>query len=613
MALDRRRSTFALMALHRRRSTSVLMALHRRRSICTKKTQRPLWAFACLSTTKEYKQIGDNVTLQFQATTTNFRYPDSYVVNFILFDNGSIVLGVSYKNGYKYGSFDFGPCENCKFVGNIDTGNLSLRLDNLQTSNGGTYRHEVKVSETSEEIKECITVYVLGKPEKPTIQYRTDSIEELDVHLICSSRSTTYPSDHDLSLQYDWKVDTEHNPVEYKYTFRNMMTIENPDNQDINKTFSCKATESGSDVTGLTSSYSDEFMINMSSFACLSTTKEYKQIGDNVTLQFQATTTNYRYPDSYVVNFILLNNGSIVLGVSYEDGYRYGSFDFGPCESCEFVGNVDTGNLSLRLDYLQTSNGGTYKHLLKDEEFSEEIKGCAIVYVLGKPEKPTIQSNNSNNNGSIEELDVQLTCSSRSTTYPSDHNLSLQYDWKVDTEYNPQEYEYSKTKNKLTIKNPDKQDINKKFSCKATESGSDVTGLTSSYSDEFMINMSYTKQLEINQNEAEDGTFTSWVIVGIVFGFLTITFGICASWFAFRWRQAVSKGAAESNGELTAQAAYVNSDIVLQHAESSRIRDEHIIEADSVNLYTDLAYYSRDEQSSYEVLRGNKGNVLFTI
>jgi vacuolar-type H+-ATPase subunit I/STV1 len=48
--------------------------------------------------------------------------------------------------------------------------------------------------------------------------------------------------------------------------------------------------------------------------------------------------------------------------------------------------------------------------------------------------------------------------------------------------------------------------------------------------------------LEINQNEAEDGTFTSWVIVGIVFGFLTITFGICASWFAFRWRQAVSKG-----------------------------------------------------------------------
>jgi hypothetical protein len=85
-----------------------------------------------------------------------------------------------------------------------------------------------------------------------------------------------------------------------------------------------------------------------------------------------------------VVNFILLNNGSIVLGVSYEDGYRYGSFDFGPCESCEFVGNVDTGNLSLRLDYLQTSNGGTYKHLLKDEEFSEEIKGCAIVYVLGK-------------------------------------------------------------------------------------------------------------------------------------------------------------------------------------------------------------------------------------
>ncbi|XP_060580820.1 carcinoembryonic antigen-related cell adhesion molecule 8-like isoform X1 [Ruditapes philippinarum] len=218
-------------------------------------------------------------------------------------------------------------------------------------------------------------------------------------------------------------------------------------------------------------------------FGCTSTTAQYKQIGDSVTLEFQATMTNSLDTSIIVSNVISSNNGSTLLGIAYRDGVLLNS---PTCNGCTITGNVTTGDLSIRLDNLQTSNSGTYK--LSVTEAIHEVKGCIILYILGKPEKPTIQSNNNN---SIEGMNVKLTCMSRSTTNPSDPNLNLQYDWRVDTEDNPQVYEYSQTKNILTIKNLDRQDAKKRFTCKATESGSSVTGLTSNYSDEFMLNVLY--------------------------------------------------------------------------------------------------------------------------
>jgi hypothetical protein len=47
-----------------------------------------------------------------------------------------------------------------------------------------------------------------------------------------------------------------------------------------------------------------------------------------------------------------------------------------------FTGNAATGNLSIKLDNLKISDAGTYR--LTVSQFSAEVKGCVVVYILGK-------------------------------------------------------------------------------------------------------------------------------------------------------------------------------------------------------------------------------------
>jgi hypothetical protein len=108
------------------------------------------------------------VFIQFQAVTINSEDSTIPVGNQILSNNNSPLLSAMYRNG----EIDYiSPCNNCTFTGNAATGNLSIKLENLQPSNAGTYK--LTVTQATREFKECVVVYVLGKSKSKTIEVVT--------------------------------------------------------------------------------------------------------------------------------------------------------------------------------------------------------------------------------------------------------------------------------------------------------------------------------------------------------------------------------------------------------------------------------------------------------
>jgi hypothetical protein len=118
-----------------------------------------LSAFGCTSTTTQYRRPGDNVTVQFQARTVNSEDSSLIVINRILNNADSPFLTSLYKNGV---NTYISACNNCTFTGNAATGDLSIRLDNLQISDAGTYKHSISEGGVKE-VKGCVDVYILGK------------------------------------------------------------------------------------------------------------------------------------------------------------------------------------------------------------------------------------------------------------------------------------------------------------------------------------------------------------------------------------------------------------------------------------------------------------------
>jgi hypothetical protein len=114
--------------------------------------------FGCTSTTSTYKRSGDSVTIHFQAITVNSEDSSMRVMNQILSDNDTQILTVLYRNGENTLLYN---CTTCTFTGNVATGDLSIRIDNIKTSDRGTYKHSV--TQTRQEVKGCAKVYILGK------------------------------------------------------------------------------------------------------------------------------------------------------------------------------------------------------------------------------------------------------------------------------------------------------------------------------------------------------------------------------------------------------------------------------------------------------------------
>lgn len=80
-----------------------------------------------------------------------------------------ILLTAVYHNGT---NIILSSCRDCTFIGNAATGNLAIRLDNLQASNGGAYIHVV---DRTDNVRGCITLFILGKSSFPMINKNKQS------------------------------------------------------------------------------------------------------------------------------------------------------------------------------------------------------------------------------------------------------------------------------------------------------------------------------------------------------------------------------------------------------------------------------------------------------
>ncbi|XP_060599665.1 carcinoembryonic antigen-related cell adhesion molecule 5-like, partial [Ruditapes philippinarum] len=212
-----------------------------------------------------------------------------------------------------------------------------------------------------------------------------------------------------------------------------------------------------------------EIIVYVKSWPCESPIrKTYSRVNSSATLQFTADLNGLdALGRPFEVKFY---NGTGKARITF-----YSDKDPRPSHGPDvsITGDSD-GNVDFTLANVQENNAGVY--IMVTPGFATK---CSCLYILGTPRKPTVTVNKTPSVGES----VTLTCSSTSTTTPSNHSLSLTYSWRVDNTDNPggAKYTYTPSKDKLTVNNIVKEDANKQFTCTAKE---DVTGgYTSSRSD----------------------------------------------------------------------------------------------------------------------------------
>ncbi|XP_060602041.1 carcinoembryonic antigen-related cell adhesion molecule 5-like [Ruditapes philippinarum] len=217
-------------------------------------------------------------------------------------------------------------------------------------------------------------------------------------------------------------------------------------------------------------------IISVKSWPCASPIRKvYSRENSDVVLRFSADFSNLNSPRLFDINFY---DDSIKARITYNPD-KTSTTDALPGVS---ITGDTAGNVVVTLANVQQSNAGVYT--LASAGLSTK---CNCLYILGTPRKPTVTVNKTPSVGES----VTLTCSSTSTTIPSNHSLSLTYSWRVDNTDNPggAKYTYTPSKDKLTVNNIEKEDANKQFTCTATE---DVTGgYTSSRSDTSSFDVYY--------------------------------------------------------------------------------------------------------------------------
>ncbi|WAR09618.1 hypothetical protein MAR_034694 [Mya arenaria] len=132
--------------------------------------------------------------------------------------------------------------------------------------------------------------------------------------------------------------------------------------------------------------------------------------------------------------------------------------------NCRYSGKTSSGNFSISLEDVNVKDTGIY-HLIENVE--DDIKACATLYILGAPEKPSIAVPKNVSAGD----NITISCHSKSTTVPGNHELSLLYNWYINGQKNPNNtrYVFSLSKEKLAIVGIRKEDAELTFHCYATE------------------------------------------------------------------------------------------------------------------------------------------------
>ncbi|KAH3790492.1 hypothetical protein DPMN_168694 [Dreissena polymorpha] len=361
------------------------------------------------------------------------------------------------------------PCENCTSAElNFSTGFLAITLYPLANGDEGTFQFR-----TEQIVLHCVTVYLYGKPSKPTIKVNNANkalleCDTLPVILSCSSWSTTAPSGHGLQMLYTWlqneDVITTGGRFELASISSNTLTISEVYSNDTTHPFTCVATEQGANLSDYSNGYS--LQINCE---CPTIERAFIRRGEQTVLNFTTSTVEDRTISVYTPR-----NG-LIFQVNYASSKFYGPPWFRNCTEAPTT-NFTTGVLDLLLYPVTYGFEGTYKYIT-----DKTVLHCISVHLYGEPTKPSIQIHPSM---VLEGGTVTLSCNSFSTTIPSGQNLKIVYSWKInDNKISPfDRFSLSiDTFNKLTISNVQKRDMTYSFSCIATEDGGDSSVESNSY------------------------------------------------------------------------------------------------------------------------------------
>ncbi|XP_053389839.1 contactin-4-like [Mercenaria mercenaria] len=219
-----------------------------------------------------------------------------------------------------------------------------------------------------------------------------------------------------------------------------------------------------------------DIFITAEGWPCLTPVREvYSQINTAAVLQFTADLTNLNSPRTFFVKF---HDGTVRAMIRYNADKSY-TTDSQPGVS--ITANT-AGIVAVTFESVQKNSAGIYTFGSAGFSFR-----CNCLYILGEPTKPNITLKYV----PFVRDSTTLTCSSTSTTTPSNHSLSLTYNWRVDKEDNPggSRYSYSSSKKTLTLSNIVKNDTYKQITCKAKEVVTD--GYASIRSDSFSFDVLY--------------------------------------------------------------------------------------------------------------------------
>lgn len=124
---------------------------------------------------------------------------------------------------------------------------------------------------------------------------------------------------------------------------------------------------------------------------------------------------------------IIVVRNSNINSIFYASGTAIASEDPSYTGRIVFNGDTATGQMKFIIKNITEIDAGLYTAALAGAAGSAIYQGPTL-YVFGKPTKPLITELSSpiiNNN-------LQLNCSSISTTVPGNHNISISYRWNID-------------------------------------------------------------------------------------------------------------------------------------------------------------------------------------
>ncbi|XP_052804288.1 hemicentin-1-like isoform X2 [Mya arenaria] len=151
-------------------------------------------------------------------------------------------------------------------------------------------------------------------------------------------------------------------------------------------------------------------------YGCQDNVRVYSDKGQRPILNFSVVLDTSKYNTTFSVTRY---DGTRFMSMQYMYGQPHGSPSlFNGCTLAP-TANLSRGILDVKLGALAAGDQGMYK--LSGSASSK----CYTLYFLGIPTRPTISST-----GTIYEgVSLPITCSSTSTTNPSNHSLTMGYSW----------------------------------------------------------------------------------------------------------------------------------------------------------------------------------------